>query len=67
MPDNEYPYFCEPHLVFGMTGTVIVEVPPENVPAASAWGIAVMVLMIVAAGSIVIRRVRATGGPARVE
>ena len=27
MPNNEYPYFCEVHLSFGMTGTIIVEQP----------------------------------------
>ncbi|TVQ53062.1 MAG: hypothetical protein EA377_08935 [Phycisphaerales bacterium] len=27
MPDNIYPYYCEPHLIFGMVGDVTVEVP----------------------------------------
>jgi plastocyanin len=28
-----YPYFCTPHDAFGMRGTVIVQAPPEPVPA----------------------------------
>lgn len=27
MPDNVYPYYCEPHFFFGMVGDVTVEVP----------------------------------------
>ncbi len=41
MPDNIYPYYCDPHLLFGMVGDVTVEVPvapacPEDLTGSGA-------------------------------
>lgn len=50
MAGNVYPYYCVPHLGFGMIATITVEAP---VPAASEWGLLVMVLLLLAMGSVV--------------
>ncbi len=47
MPGNAYPYYCDPHVFFGMTGTVTVQVPPA-VPALPPWGVVVMALTLLA-------------------
>lgn len=30
MPNNEYPYYCEPHLVYGMIGKITVQAGPPT-------------------------------------
>jgi len=57
MPNNEYPYYCDPHLPLGMTGTIIVEAV-EDVPAVSEWGVMITALMILLVGTGLLRRGR---------
>jgi len=48
-----YPYHCEVHLA--MTGTITVN--PNNVPTLSEWGMILMGLLLIGAGTVaVIRR-----------
>ena len=49
-------YICEPHVFSGMRGTVTVNELP--VPTVSTWGLALLVLLMLVAGTIVIRRVK---------
>ncbi len=51
-------YICEPHVLFGMRGTVTVNEVP--VPTVSTWGMAMLVLLVLVAGTVVLRRVKAT-------
>lgn len=51
MPDNEYPYYCSIHFGIGMIGTITVVNPP--IPTVSEWGMAVLVLAVLTAGTIV--------------
>jgi len=51
MAGNVYPYYCITHLISGMTATITVVEPA--VPAASEWGVLVMVLLLLTMGSIV--------------
>lgn len=50
-----YHYICEPHVLSDMRGTVTVI---ETIPAVSTWGLALLVLLLMAAGTIVFRRVK---------
>jgi len=49
-------YICEPHVGVGMRGTVTVVAPP--VPTVSTWGMATLVLLVLAAGTVLLRRVK---------
>ncbi len=49
-------YICEPHVLSGMRGTVTVNEVP--VPTVSTWGLALLVLLVLVAGTSVIRRVK---------
>jgi plastocyanin len=49
-----YYYICEPHVHSGMRGTVTV----NAIPAASEWGLVVLALLVLSAGTIVIARSR---------
>ena len=48
-------YICEPHVAVGMRGTVTVN---SDVPAVSTWGMALLALLVLVAGTIVMRRVK---------
>ena len=50
-------YICEPHVGIGMRGTITVEEPP--IPTVSTWGMALLVLLVLAAGTVVFRRAKA--------
>jgi plastocyanin len=54
MPDNDYPYYCAVHFAGGMTGSVTVNAP--TVPAVSQWGLIIMTVLVLAAGTIIYRR-----------
>jgi len=61
---NVYDYYCVPHWVFGMDGTITVQQPTPGIPAASPAGLAALALGVAAAGWFVMRRragVAATG------
>lgn len=49
-------YICEPHVLAGMRGTITVEEPP--IPAVSTWGMGLLVLLVLAAGTVVFRRAK---------
>lgn len=49
-------YICEPHVLAGMRGTITVGEAP--IPTVSTWGIAILVLLLMATGTIVFRRVK---------
>ncbi len=59
VPTNEpagvIPYFCIPHCNFGMTGTINVEIPIQ-VPTVSEWGLGAMTLVLLAVGTLMLRR-----------
>lgn len=52
------PYFCIPHCVGGMTGTITVL---GGIPTMSEWGVGVMALLVLTAGTVAfgLRRRRA--------
>ena len=52
-----YHYICEPHVAVEMRGTVTVIEPPP-VPTVSTWGMATLVLFVLVAGTVVLRRVK---------
>ncbi len=58
-PDSPFMYHCHilDHEDAGMMGQFIVVGEPEPIPAASDWGLAVMALLLLAAGTLVHRRV----------
>ena len=47
-------YICEPHVLSDMRGTITVNEPV--VPTVSTWGLALLVLLVLAAGTVVFRR-----------
>lgn len=50
-------YICEPHVVLeDMRGTITVE--EAVVPTVSTWGMALLVLLVLVAGTVVLRRVK---------
>lgn len=50
-------YICEPHVVLkGMRGTITVEGAP--IPTVSTWGMALLALLVLVAGTVVLRRVK---------
>jgi plastocyanin len=49
-----YYYICEPHVFSGMRGTVTVEQGP--IPTMSEWGLVVLTLLVLSAGTVVLRR-----------
>ena len=49
-------YICEPHGLSDMRGTITVNEPV--VPAVSTWGMALLVLLVMAAGTVVFRRAK---------
>ena len=49
-------YICEPHVLSDMRGTITVE--EASVPTVSTWGVATLALLVLVAGTVVIRRVR---------
>lgn len=52
-------YICEPHVAADMRGTVTVnEAPVPPVPTVSTWGVATLVLLVLVAGTVVLRRVK---------
>lgn len=51
-----YHYICEPHVAVDMRGTVTVNEVP--VPTVSTWGVATLVLFVLAAGTVLLRRVK---------
>jgi plastocyanin len=57
------PYFCRPHCGAGMVGTITIL--PSPIPAVSQWGMIVMGLLVLVAGTVVFglhrRAVRSTG------
>ncbi len=54
-----YHYICEPHVGSGMRGTVTVNaVFVPTIPAVSPLGMALLVLLVLAAGAIVLRRLK---------
>ncbi|MCP4589957.1 MAG: IPTL-CTERM sorting domain-containing protein [bacterium] len=62
MPGNVYPYYCSVHFGSGMDGTITVT--PNPVPTVSEWGMIVMGLLLVTAGTILVRRRRMSAVPA---
>lgn len=48
-----YYYICEPHVLAGMRGTVTVQGP---LPTVSEWGLVVLTLLMLAAGTLVLMR-----------
>ena len=50
-----YHYICEPHVAAGMRGTITVNVPVP-IPTLSAWGATAMALILVVAGTTLVRR-----------
>lgn len=55
MPDAVYPYYCVVHANVNMAGTITVA-GPQNVPAASHWGLIVMGLLIAVGAAVVLVR-----------
>ncbi|MCO6437731.1 MAG: IPTL-CTERM sorting domain-containing protein [Phycisphaerae bacterium] len=53
-PAGTIPYFCTPHCAVGMTGTITVG-EPEPIPTVSEWGLAAMSLLVLVAGTAVVR------------
>ena len=51
-----YHYICEPHVAVEMRGTVTVN--EVLVPTVSTWGMALLVLLVLVAGTVVLRRVK---------
>lgn len=49
-------YICEPHVLADMRGTITVTEPV--VPTVSTWGMALLVMLVMAAGTIVLRRAK---------
>ena len=54
-PAGVIDYFCIPHCLSAMTGTITVQ---EPIPAVSQWGLLVMALLGLAVGTIMFRRAR---------
>ncbi len=48
-----YYYICQPHVTFGMRGTVTVN---ELIPTVSEWGLLVMTVLIIGVGIVLLRR-----------
>lgn len=57
MPGDVYPYYCIVHTGVDMAGTISVSPP---IPTVSEWGVAAMILFILAAGTVVLARGRST-------
>ena len=57
MPGDVYPYYCLVHTGVDMAGTISVAPP---VPTVSEWGVVAMILLILAAGTVVLARGRST-------
>lgn len=55
-PSNVYEYYCIPHWVFSMVGTVTVQQPTPGIPAASTAGLVALGIAVVAAAAFVLRR-----------
>lgn len=55
MTDNLYPYYCIVHVGVGMVGSITVSPP---IPAVSQWGLVVMGLLVLVAGTVAITRRR---------
>ncbi len=52
-------YICEPHILANMRGTVTVnEVSVSTIPTVSPLGMGLLVLLVLVAGTIVLRRVK---------
>ncbi len=49
-PDGVIPYYCIPHCAGGMTATITVE-GATGIPTMSEWGVAVMALLVLTAGT----------------
>jgi len=49
-PAGQIPYFCIPHCAGGMTGTITVL--PTPIPTVSEWGVGVMALLVLTAGTV---------------
>ncbi len=56
MPDDLYPYYCINHFGQGMIGSITVNAAP--IPTVSEWGLIIMTLLLLTAGTIVIARRR---------
>ncbi len=50
-PDGVIPYYCIPHCGGGMTATITVEAA-TGIPTMSQWGVAVMALLVLTAGTV---------------
>ena len=48
-------FICEPHVSFGMRGSVTV-IEPVQVPTVSEWGLVAMVLLILSAGTVLLAK-----------
>lgn len=48
-------YICEPHVVADMRGTVTVV---EPIPTVSTWGMTAFALLVLTAGTVLVRRVK---------
>ena len=57
-PPGVIPYYCIPHCLVNMVGTITVEVPLP-IPAVSQWGLGIMALLVVAVATATFRRTRA--------
>ncbi|MGD2110268.1 MAG: plastocyanin/azurin family copper-binding protein [Phycisphaerae bacterium] len=56
------PYFCSPHCLGGMVGSITIEGNP--IPTVSQWGLVLTALLLTAAGTVVFTRRRATANAA---
>ncbi len=57
MPDNSYPYYCIVHVFEDMIGSVTVN-KEAIIPTVSEWGLIVMALLLLTAGTIMVARRR---------
>lgn len=51
-PDGVIDYFCIPHCLIPMVATITVVGPGPPIPTMSQWGIVVMLLLLLAAGTV---------------